>query len=601
MNGDWHIRLKRRADQKNPVEIFFRDMLRHDPASNQQCRVVRFSSRPLLDSSLRSIGVVSRSLEQGKAQIKHFGEHQDILLASEDAWHGTHSLPAAPGLQSHSKNLSERWYKSEGYCQMIAKSKTFAIVSTLLIISNVVWIGIDVQFNTAAHTLAASAAFQVPEHCFCAWFIFDIGIRFAALRMKMQCLKDSWFCFDAALVALIVLDTWLLPLVWLEDRQVRRVGLLRVVRVLRLSLLMRLLKFSEALILLHGIAAALRSVTGTFVMLLMLIYTFGVICQTLAKDHPDLPHQFHSVAGCMKYLLLQGTFIDDVTIFLDDVYPISPSIFFVFLTFMFLSGLVVLKLLTGLLVDVVKRVREIEEKRVNVFQLRESLFEILSVHDRDDDMLLWPEEWDLIVSNPELKSILQRSHVSLDALKEMKQVLYPSFVMSSSENQRKGITYEDFLRAVLSLRGDATATVKNVVDLRQFIQEKLDNLHMQMIARGALNVPTDDVVFSNDVNAQLPPWGQEILSRIRDLTAKYDQTSQELNDLRREIFRRSFDSVSSARLTSSPTPPIEPSDQPALLPCHVRDSDPGLSTLLPCQVDDSNGQSLDRRACVNVS
>jgi len=162
-----------------------------------------------------------------------------------------------------------------------------------------------------------------------------------------------------------------------------------------------------------------------------------------------------------------------------------------FVSFIFLSSYAVLNLLVGILCDVVSRVRLAEENQAIAAHLRETLFEILELHDKDGDKMVDAPEWDLIMSNPEMHLILKRCGVNINHLIDMKEVLFDPEIMVDTEGctmenlckleeQRKSVPFEEMLEVILRLRGSTTATVSDIVDLRQYITQKLDLMHMRI-------------------------------------------------------------------------------------------------------------------------
>eukprot|EP00913_Durusdinium_trenchii_P021898 g20576.t2 len=127
-------------------------------------------------------------------------------------------------------------------------------------------------------------------------------IRFAAFRRKRDSLKDFWFCFDSSLVVLMIGEVWVLPIAMFfaglfgseqtEIHNVKELTILRTVRLLRLTRLGRIARLlravPEVVTLLKGIAAAIRSVFFTLLLLLVLLFVFGVVFKTQAKEEPGL-------------------------------------------------------------------------------------------------------------------------------------------------------------------------------------------------------------------------------------------------------------------------------------------------------------------------
>ena len=76
--------------------------------------------------------------------------------------------------------------------------------------------------------------FQVVEQTFCTYFFLEIMIRFGAFASKRRALMDPWFLFDAALVANMVVETWLVPIIIIaagtDAADVLNISFLRMMR-----------------------------------------------------------------------------------------------------------------------------------------------------------------------------------------------------------------------------------------------------------------------------------------------------------------------------------------------------------------------------------
>ena len=139
-----------------------------------------------------------------------------------------------------------------------------------VIFLNAIWIGIDIELNHADVLAEADVGFILAENLFCFFFSAELLIRFLLYTRKVYALKDMWFLFDLFLVALMIVETWCMPLVHLLSASpagastgglsVLRVA--RVMRVLRTARMARLVRLMpELMILVKGMMVAFRSVT----------------------------------------------------------------------------------------------------------------------------------------------------------------------------------------------------------------------------------------------------------------------------------------------------------------------------------------------------
>eukprot|EP00435_Cladocopium_sp_Y103_P030719 s1014_g7.t1 len=147
----------------------------------------------------------------------------------------------------HKEDFSlNKYYKTSGWIQAVARSYIFEIFTLILIGANCLWMSIDADLNKATLLPNADPIFQVAENLFCFGFTFELGIRFFALKRKKKCLKDPWFIFDALLVILMIIEVWGVYLVMLLNGEsvsvFQNATILRILRVLRLLRTARMAK-----------------------------------------------------------------------------------------------------------------------------------------------------------------------------------------------------------------------------------------------------------------------------------------------------------------------------------------------------------------------
>jgi len=159
------------------------------------------------------------------------------------------------------------FYHPTGCAQKIARTSAFENMTFLVVIFNALWISVDADHNKADMLIDAHPIFQIAENSFCLYFTWELLTRFCAFKRKLNCLKDGWFVFDLTLVVLMILETWVLTVVFIligtsaDIVDASMLRLVRIVKILRLSRLARLMRaVPEILIFIKGIGAASRSV-----------------------------------------------------------------------------------------------------------------------------------------------------------------------------------------------------------------------------------------------------------------------------------------------------------------------------------------------------
>jgi len=267
---------------------------------------------------------------------------------------------------------------------------------------------------------------------------------------------------------------------------------------------------------LKGIFAAVRSVVITLLLLLLLLFIFGILFKLHAIDAvEDVNLMFETVPRSMWTCLLHGTFLDASSDILNVLVENSHFMTAMFLLFIFLSSFTLLNMLIGILCDVIQQVSKSEKEDEAVAYLKDYVLDILEAHDRDDDRFISKSEFKLLMRNPELHFMLTQFGVSVFDLVSLEDVLFDKHNyteeqegrsdddwLSPTRNKRTStnliafeksteiepvLSFAEFLEAVLRLRGGNFATVRDVVDLRDFMRRRLDQLDQTLPVSGVDN------------------------------------------------------------------------------------------------------------------
>ncbi|CAE7272183.1 Scn10a [Symbiodinium pilosum] len=370
------------------------------------------------------------------------------------------------------------YYKETGVWQRMARSSCFEHLTLLMIALNSVWIWIDTDNNDANTLLDAEPVFVVVENVFCVYFFSELLIRFAAFRVKRNCLRDGWFVFDSILVALMVFETWLLTIAVaaMGSGAMSSPGFLRVLRLFRLTRMARMARLlracPELFVMLKAIGVALRSVMFALLLLLGVVYVFAIFFTQLLDGKNMDPgtiqrDQFGSVAESMNTLLLSGALPDqaDLVNQLRGLPEFGGIYYFMILTYLLLASLTVMNMLIGILCEVISVVSHVESEEMKLSAVKFSLQRILeeTEADEDGDKKLNRAELEMLLKNPKAVRTLADVGVDLLALVDLMDFIF---------EQNEDLTFPEFMDIVLDLRGDNAATVKDIVDLRRFVSSQ---------------------------------------------------------------------------------------------------------------------------------
>eukprot|EP00927_Polykrikos_kofoidii_P055183 TRINITY_DN49472_c0_g1_i1.p1 TRINITY_DN49472_c0_g1~~TRINITY_DN49472_c0_g1_i1.p1 ORF type:complete len:794 (-),score=127.31 TRINITY_DN49472_c0_g1_i1:129-2423(-) len=507
--GESHVRLKTGKNRRTPMEIFFVNMIQNDPITRNTRKVRRLGPDSWCGNVKRWIMSWIRYIETGsnpRVTFDMYDQRRKDLLAS---------------LENKEQNAMDIY--GTNCAARCVRSVWFQIVSMMVVMLNTIWIGIDAQYNNEANVMKFTF-FVFVEYIFCILFILELATRFFSYRLVKLCLLDAWFVFDFVLVFLMVLELWALPLYLLasgvesmSDPEFGNLSILRMARLLRLTRLSRIARLlrmiPEVMTLLKGITLALRSVGFTMLLLVVLLFIFGVIMKQQAEVDEVLAPVFPTVTESMWILLVQGAFLDEVGGILGTLKERSWALTIVFLFFVFLGCFTVLNMLIGILCEVMSSVSRAEKDFMAVAYLKSTLLDIMECHDKDDDRHIHKSEFDMMVRNPDMHATLVKFGVSVSDLISLKDVLFEQKVTNVQDEEAEGdmeasnsrspgrkdslastastkqdlvlqndqvqpskISFAVFLEIVLRLRGGNRANVNDIVDLRDYLRYRLDRL-----------------------------------------------------------------------------------------------------------------------------
>eukprot|EP00929_Paragymnodinium_shiwhaense_P041373 TRINITY_DN21486_c0_g1_i1.p1 TRINITY_DN21486_c0_g1~~TRINITY_DN21486_c0_g1_i1.p1 ORF type:complete len:772 (-),score=187.67 TRINITY_DN21486_c0_g1_i1:362-2677(-) len=380
------------------------------------------------------------------------------------------------------------FYTKKGIWQMIARHHIFENTTLSVIALNALWIAIDTDNNDAELLLEAEPIFQFAENTFCTYFLFEWTVRFLSFKRKRDGLRDSWFVFDSCLVFLSLFETWVLSfIIYFSSGDdggggggLGNAGVLKLFRLVRLSRMARMARLFKAMpelmIMIKGMAVAMRSVFFTLCLLVCIVYIFAIAFVQLMGPRGALQPLsvdwdttlFPSVTKAMVTLLLGGTMPDEA----DLIMPVGdehPVMWCFIMLYILLAGLTVMNMLVGVLCEVVSVVSNVEKEQMLVNFVKAQLHEMLvtSGIDTDGDSRISKKEFDQLLEKPLAARALQEVGVDVIGLVDFTDFIFQDGVE---------LTFGDFMEVVLSLRGTNTATVKDIIDLRKLVVGELTKI-----------------------------------------------------------------------------------------------------------------------------
>jgi len=365
-------------------------------------------------------------------------------------------------------------YKSTGLAQQVAHSGLFQSLSLTLVVVYAGWVAVDAEFNDADTLDKADPVFQAAEHLFCVLFSVELLVRICALRKCCLIYYDAWLLFDGTLVTLMVAETWLLPIILAiaspGENAIPNTSWVRLCRLVRLARLARTARlvnaFPELKVMIKGMLASLRSVLVTGLLLLLVLYVFGIGLKQTTKGTSGGETYFGSVPRAMYSLLLHATFMDGPSMVLDELDAISRILFLVALV---LSAMLLLNMLIGVMCEAVSNISAMEKERMLKEKMTTKVRQLLSYSDLDVDKngRISKSELLKLLENPEAAMVLHDAGVDMVGLLDVADLIFQSDALGQEFN--KELDFKEFIEVLLALRGENTATVRDIVDFKKVI------------------------------------------------------------------------------------------------------------------------------------
>merc|ERR1712007_99832 len=230
----------------------------------------------------------------------------------------------------------------------------------------------------------------------------------------------------------------------------------------------------ELMIMVKGMVAGTRSVCTTLVLLVGVIYVFALIFRQLTAGEEIGNQYFSSVPKAMLSLFLRGV-IPDMSAFIEDVGSNHWLLALLIVAFVLLATLMVLNMLIGVLVEVVGGVASLEKEQQSATLVKSSLVKILDLGDDDvDTRRITKEEFEDLLMHKEAAQVVQAVGVDVLGLAELSDFIFQGDL---------GISFAEFYKLLLQLRGTNSATVRDIVDMRKYFSQELYAFEGSLIER----------------------------------------------------------------------------------------------------------------------
>jgi len=420
----------------------------------------------------------------GVAKIRNRNKHvlADLQMHVEEPTAGTLAAELALTQDPNAKRQEEKRLEiHDNFIGKVSTSKTFEYTTLSIIVLNALMIGWDADYTARWKKPAVNVLgieyegpwyFVMIDWMFATYFVSEIAIRFLAYRRKSSCCKSGWFVFDSILVAMMVSDTWILPLAGLGNAMAK-LSSLRLVRLIRVTRLIRLMRaFPEMMMLINGMFAAFRAVSWVGVLLFLICFTFSIMFTNefhqgpLADEDVELPIQIHfgSMGKCMFTLFFLGSILDDVTVACDAIRTTGNNMMLLlFILFIVISSFMMLNLLVGIMAEVVMSSADAEKAGMRAVTIRGAILTVLMKLDNDASGMITKSEYFQMRGHVELKLALDELDVKEKHFYMFAELLFKEPEEGSAEalsGKEPELSVEEVIELILQLRpGNSLSTL----------------------------------------------------------------------------------------------------------------------------------------------
>jgi voltage-gated sodium channel len=321
----------------------------------------------------------------------------------------------------------------------IARNKYFEYSTLGVIVFNALYLGYDCDYNARwgkPEDLYSSSlwGFMLFDNFFCAFFTFELLVRFVGYKSKFTACTDFSFIFDLLLVTMMIVETWILAFLGPIDalKQVSILRLLRLTRLLRMGKLMRY--FPELSLIVKGMVAAVRSVGCAAILMVLVLYVFAIIFtqeyhQGLkADDDEDLTGAevlFGSIGKSLRHLFNMAVILDDITACTNTIRTSGQiHLLFAFIVCVLISSFTLFNMLLGILCEVVEATQNYEQEKADASKLHDTMTQFFKAMDVDGNGEISKSEFLQMHHDKEVMGVLASMDINTAEFDKYAEILF---------------------------------------------------------------------------------------------------------------------------------------------------------------------------------
>eukprot|EP00928_Gymnodinium_smaydae_P029897 TRINITY_DN22387_c0_g3_i1.p1 TRINITY_DN22387_c0_g3~~TRINITY_DN22387_c0_g3_i1.p1 ORF type:complete len:623 (+),score=125.21 TRINITY_DN22387_c0_g3_i1:89-1870(+) len=373
------------------------------------------------------------------------------------------------------------------------KSGAFDRISALLLMSNAVFIGIQVE-----NSFAGKPPFwvEVIDYVFCVLFIIELAARIWGFGCShFWCNKEDrkWNHFDFYIVLLSTVDAVISLVSAGNDSPLGNVSVLRVIRIVRITRVLRIIRvmkfFKDLRILVSAIASTLKTASFALLLIFFTIYIFGIAITQLVSEHikesalqgnpvpldDDMYVFFGSILWTMFSLFMTIAGGIDWKDASDPLFKVGGIAVFFYLLYVLLMVFCVMNVLTGMFCESAIDTAASDRENVIQIQLQEKhrFVETLQMMFNEMD-----EEHQGKLLLDHFKAHLEKEHMQalLRSLEIEVRDAITLFELLDADGSGE-VDIDEFVTGCITLRGGAKAVhMEKVSNMNKIFTQRFDRL-----------------------------------------------------------------------------------------------------------------------------
>ncbi|CAE7463063.1 NaCP60E [Symbiodinium natans] len=340
-----------------------------------------------------------------------------------------HRKEIASGVISQDEDKEGKLGRLRALAHLVANSVAFELLFAVVILTNAVYLGIQLQWDKESRTAAIGGDSLTVQLIFAVLFSIEVGIRLVAVGCRSYvCGRDrlwnwldifvvstSWFVIGVELLATAGLDE-------ANNSQLRIFRVFRVGRLLRVVGSLWVVRSIKALRqLVNSLVDTLKSLFWALVLLCLIIYTFAILFTDAAIDYaffndppPTLESHFGTLSRSVNTLLRAILGGEDWWIAADALQKIGTLWEWIFNFYVCFCTFAVLNVMTGVFCNSAIKAAERDHDTLmqNRHEFRQLAHDLFSKMDSSGLGRITISEFERLFDDEAMKAFLETAEIN---------------------------------------------------------------------------------------------------------------------------------------------------------------------------------------------